>query len=99
MKHNGLSDKQQTELIAILKNNIRVKSAYLFGSRAIGTYKESSDIDIVLIGATLTLSDIADLLSEIELTTIPYKVDLLVKHKIKNIALLDHIDKLAVKLF
>ena len=99
MKYNGLSDKQQTVLIAILKNNIRVKSAYLFGSRAIGTYKENSDIDIALTGDALTLTDIADLLSQIELTTIPYKVDLLIKHKIKNSALLEHIDKFAVKLF
>ena len=87
------------KLIGILKNNSRVRSAYLFGSRAIGTYKENSDIDIVLIGDELTLTDIADLLSQIELTSIPYKVDLLVKHKIKNSALLEHIDKLAVKLF
>lgn len=57
----------------MLKNNNRVKSAYLFGSRAIGTYKENSDIDIVLIWDELTLTNIA--------------------------ALLDHINKLAVKLF
>lgn len=99
MKYNGLSDKQQTVLITILKNNNRVKSACLFGSRAIGTYKENSDIDIVLIGDELTLTDLANLLNQIELTTIPYKVDLLIKHKIKNSALLEHIDKLAVKLF
>lgn len=96
---NGLSKKHEQTLIDILQSNVNIKSAYIFGSRAIGTYKESSDIDIVAIGKSLTLTDIASIQEVIELTTIPYKVDLLIKHKIKNEALMTHIDNFAVKLF
>ncbi|WP_022943315.1 nucleotidyltransferase domain-containing protein [Psychromonas hadalis] len=97
MSNNGLSLKQQSKLVQILKKNTSIDSALLFGSRAMGTYKESSDIDIALIGGNLTLTDIANLLTEIELTTIPYQVDLLIKHKIKNKALIEHIEKYGIE--
>lgn len=95
--NNGLSTKQQSTLLQILKNNTKIDSALLFGSRAMGTYKESSDIDIALMGENLTLTEVANLLTEIELTTIPYKVDLLIKHKIKNKALVEHIEKYGIE--
>ena len=92
---NGLSDKHQQTIIEILLANPRIESAWLFGSRAMGNYKANSDIDIALSGKQLTTSDIATLLSQIEQTTIPYRVDILLIHKIKNQALLEHIEKCA----
>ena len=99
MTANGLSDKQYLQLIDILSQNINIESALLFGSRAMGTYKDNSDIDIALFGKQLMLTDLSKLLSAIEETTIPYKVDLLIKHKIKNQALIDHIDQYGVEVF
>lgn len=97
VQENGLKEAHQQQLIALLTQHPHVCAAWLFGSRAMGTFKPSSDIDLVLEGEQLDLTDIADILAQIELTTIPYKVDLLIKHKITNEQLLDHIEKYGVR--
>lgn len=97
LSENGLKPKHQQQIIEILQKQQNVESAQLFGSRAIGTYKDSSDIDLVVSGEKLTLSDIEKILTKLELTTIPYKVDLLIKHKITNPDLLVHIEKHGVR--
>jgi predicted nucleotidyltransferase len=48
-------NKESIELIAkryteLVKNNININGAYLFGSYVKGTYSEDSDIDIAIIG-------------------------------------------------
>ncbi|MBS9902359.1 MULTISPECIES: nucleotidyltransferase family protein [Vibrio harveyi group] len=97
VQENGLKVKHQQQLIALLTQHPHVCAAWLFGSRAIGTFKPNSDIDLVLEGEQLDLTDVAELLTQIELTTIPYKVDILIKHKIKNDKLIDHIEKHGVR--
>lgn len=97
LQNNGLKLRHQQQLIAILTQHPRVESAWLFGSRALGTFKPHSDIDLVVSGELLSLTDIADLLTQIELTTIPFKVDLLLMHKIKNDKLLEHIQMHGIK--
>jgi predicted nucleotidyltransferase len=44
----GLSEKQLMEITSKLAEIPEIEEAVLFGSRAIGTYKEASDIDIAL---------------------------------------------------
>jgi predicted nucleotidyltransferase len=94
---NGLKEKHQQEIISIIQKQKNVHFAWLFGSRAMGNFKENSDIDIVIEGEELTLSDVEKILTNIELTTIPYKVDVLIKHKISNIELLKHIEEYGVR--
>ncbi len=97
--NNGLSCKHQQLITEIVSLENHVQSAWLFGSRAIGSFKPNSDIDLVLVGEALTLSDLANILSALDQTTIPYKVDVLIKHQITNDALLKHIDEFGVLWF
>ena len=46
----GLSDEQINEIVNVLASYNEVEEAILFGSRAMDTYKEASDIDIALKG-------------------------------------------------
>lgn len=94
---DGLKKSHKELVIESLAKRDSVKSAWLFGSRAMGTYRQNSDIDLVVEGETITLSDVAAILSEIELTTIPYHVDILIKHKITNDKLLEHIEQYGVR--
>ncbi|MGF1726734.1 nucleotidyltransferase family protein [Photobacterium nomapromontoriensis] len=94
---NGLKEKHQQQIVAILARHPHVHSAWLFGSRAMGTFKPNSDIDLVVAGESLGITDVADLLMQIEQTTIPFKVDMLIKHKIKNDKLLEHIETYGVR--
>lgn len=77
---------------AVLSNPL-VERAWVFVSRALGTFKESSDIDIALEGKALTLNEIALMLDTLDQSSLPYKVDLLIKHKITSPELLAHIEQ------
>ncbi|MDE1234363.1 nucleotidyltransferase family protein [Vibrio aestuarianus] len=89
----GLKLHQYQLLNDVILSNPLVERAWVFGSRALGTFKESSDIDIALEGQALTLNEIAMMLDTLEQSSLPYKVDLLIKHKITSPELLTHIEQ------
>ena len=91
--NNGLKDKYRQTLIDILAANPRVERVVLFGSRATGAFRPTSDIDLALYGGELTFSDLAKLKAQIEETTIPQRVDLVLEEEIDNPKLLAHIDE------
>lgn len=55
----GLSTADLGEIIKVLHSFPEVKQAILFGSRAKGTYKRGSDVDIALQGKDITLETVA----------------------------------------
>ena len=96
---DGLKPGHREAIIAIVSANPRVERAVLFGSRAMGTFTETSDIDIVLFGNDLTLTDQASLAEAMAELSIPQRVDILVYHRIENEALREHIHKHGVEWF
>ena len=46
----GLSEEQLTEICNILTLYSEIEEAIIYGSRAIDTYKEASDVDIAIKG-------------------------------------------------
>ena len=88
---DGLKDSQRDAVISILKQSPHLERAFLFGSRAMGTYTSTSDIDIALEGDDLSLTDQTKLAQEIEHLTLPYTVDLVRTHTITNPELKKHI--------
>ncbi len=95
----GLSNTEIKDIIQVLKKNKKIKKVVLFGSRAKGTFKNGSDIDLALIGNDLSLNDVLDLSVEIEYLFLPYRFDFVIYNTITEPALLDHIDKFGVMLF
>lgn len=96
---DGIKKEYETRIIEILGANPRVERAVLFGSRAIGDYTDTSDIDLALYGDDLTLDDLANLIEEIEELTLPQRVDLLLVHRIENKQLVEHIQKYGVEVY
>jgi uncharacterized protein len=94
----GLNSKTLETIRSILTRNTKIKKAILYGSRAKGNYKPASDIDLALEGSELSLSDLLKIESELDESSIPYRVDLCLIHHIDNQELLDHI-KRAGKIF
>ncbi len=99
MKDDGLKEKYRQTLIDILAANPRVERVVLFGSRATGAFRPASDIDLALYGDELTLSDLAELRTRIEETSIPQQVDLAWVKEIDNPKLLAHIEEDGVEWF
>ena len=94
---DGLKDKYRQAIIEIISANPRIERAVLFGSRAMGTHTVTSDVDIVLFGDELTLTDHARLSEAVDILTVPQRVDILLHTTIKNKNLLKHIEEHGVE--
>ena len=76
----GLSSDALNQIIGILSACPAVESIVLFGSRAVGTFKPGSDVDLALRGKNLTFDDVLSLKTALEETTLPYTFDLVWDH-------------------
>ena len=94
---DGLKDKYRKAIIEILSANERVEKVVLFGSRAMGTFTPTSDVDIALFGDQLTMTDQAKLAEAIDELSIPQRVDILLYKSIKNEKLIEHIKRHGVE--
>ena len=77
-----------------------VESAFIFGSRAKGTYKRGSDVDIAIKGEKITIDVVAKILNELEEETIlPYFFDVVHYDTCSTNELVEHIDRLGVCIY
>jgi predicted nucleotidyltransferase len=95
--NDGLKDRHRQAMIKILAADERVERAVLFGSRAMGTFRATSDVDIALFGEHLTLADQARLTEAVNRLSIPQQVDMLLYQSIENKNLIEHIERYGVE--
>jgi len=96
----GLLDTDIEAIVKTLSKYPKVKSAFIFGSRAKGTYEDGSDVDIALKGSELdfgTINSISYWLNEE--TNMPYEFDVLNYESLHEPALKEHIDRLGVEIY
>lgn len=93
----GLSDNVIEKILIVFRSNSNIQEAIIFGSRAIGNYREGSDIDITLKG-NISFDNLLRIESEIENQMLPYKFDVSIFEKLKNQKLKNHINR-AGKIF
>lgn len=89
--NDGLSDVRRQQIIDVLKTHPAVVGIVLFGSRAMGTYKPASDVDICLQGQGITMPIILGLMNSIDELNLPIDVDLIAEHTIQSADLRRHI--------
>lgn len=95
----GLSDATVQAIADVLKKYPQVQQAILHGSRAKGTYKTGSDIDLTLIGDDLTLRVLYRIMDDLDDLLLPYTFDLSIYEHINNEALKQHIARVGVMLY
>ncbi len=94
MKHYGISEKSFLLIISAITRYPEVDEVVIFGSRANGSCREGSDIDLAIKGEHCNRRIAIDLQAHLnEELPIPYKVDVVSYNDIKNLALKDQIDK------
>ena len=89
----GLSPKELEILQNVFKKFDDIKEVILFGSRALGTHKTASDIDLAIKGNVdiNTLSKLKYTLEED--TNLPYFFDVVIYDNLDNLELKKHIDE------
>jgi uncharacterized protein len=69
----------------------------LYGSRAMGTFKHGSDIDLVVVNQSFSTEDLLKIETELDELLLPYKIDLSILHQIDNSELRAHIERVGVR--
>lgn len=95
----GLSQNHIDKIINVLKQFPAVEKGILYGSRAKGNFKPSSDIDIVLKGKDMDLQVLSRISLMLDDLLLPNKFDLSIYHHIANQDLLEHIDRAGKNLY
>lgn len=96
--NSGLSSSELDGLCQVLQSFPSVQEAVLFGSRATGTFRAGSDVDLAVKGGSD--SDVILLSATLnEETTLPYFFDVVAHDEIKNQDLLEHIARVGVTIF
>ena len=89
----GLKDVEISALCNVLASVPEVEEAIIYGSRARGTNRISSDIDITLKGSNLTYLQLALLDAKIDDLYLPYFVDLSLFSMLRNTDLIESIER------
>jgi len=96
----GLKEYEMNIIIDCISKFTEIESAVIFGSRAKGNYKLSSDIDIAIFGKKIDF----DILSEIhyflnEESDLLYSVDVINFESLSEDALKDHIIRVGKRIY
>lgn len=99
INNTGLSKEELENINSIFSKFKPIEAAILFGSRAIGNYRNGSDIDIALKGKNISLKDILNILIALDEISSPYKFDLVAFNRIQEPKLIDHINRVGIELY
>jgi predicted nucleotidyltransferase len=101
-KHNniaGLSSDEMHRIWFVFDGEPGISEVILYGSRAKGTHRPGSDLDLTLKGDVLTTNQLMDISGRIDDLLLPYEVDLSIFKHIDNPDLIDHINRVGKVVF
>ena len=94
----GLTQRDLQTLLGIFNKFQEVERVYLYGSRAKGTHKFGSDIDLAIMSAGVSDKTIRNIKAEIEESSLPYFVDITNFTTLNHKELAEHIQRVGVPL-
>ncbi|AEG02796.1 nucleotidyltransferase domain-containing protein [Methylomonas methanica] len=92
----GLNSATVKALQQVFSQHGEVERVLLYGSRAKGTFRNGSDIDLTLLGDNLDYGLLNRIETEIDDLLLPYTVDLSLFQQIDNPDLIDHIRRVGL---
>lgn len=97
--NHGLSDATVRKIQQVLAGFPQVEKAVLYGSRAKGTFRPGSDIDLTLFGEDLSERVMSRIYWALDDLLLPYEIDLSCFEDLKHPALIEHIQRVGVLLY
>ncbi len=95
----GLNGDTLTRIRQVFATFPGIESVTIYGSRALGSFREGSDIDLTLKGSDLDYDILARVTREIDGLNLPYLFDISLFHKIDNPDLIDHINRIGKEFY
>lgn len=92
----GLNTQTTLKIISVFQRFPQIEKAILYGSRAMGTYKQGSDIDICLTGKELSQELVWKISEALDDLLLPYVFDLSLFETLDNQELKEHISKIGI---
>jgi predicted nucleotidyltransferase len=96
---HGLPEKTVSRITGVLASFPAVERAVLFGSRAKGTHKRGSDIDLSLSGTALDWRTVGRLYDALDDLMLPYRFSLIQFDANTDVDVAAHIARVGVVLF
>ena len=87
----GLSQQALQQIKQCLASFSAIEQALLYGSRAMGTFRSGSDIDLVIVGPQFSHQQLLQLITALDDLLLPYSFDISRIQDIENKELLAHI--------
>lgn len=94
----GLTETELSLIRGVFARREKPGKVILFGSRAKGTARPNSDVDLAVLGDVTEL-ECGKIAAELDELPLPYKFDVVLYDTIGNPALREHIDRVGVTLF
>ena len=95
----GLSEAVINDLRRVFSDFSEIERVLIFGSRAKGTFKDGSDIDLAVVAPTLTEQRFAALWNAIDDLPIVFKIDLLHWDRLSNQVLKEASSQQGIQIF
>ena len=95
----GMEDSELRLMQDIFAQTPGIKQVILYGSRAKGTNKPFSDVDITLVGDGLTDEELTDVMYRLSESSLPYFCDVSLFKNLSNPALIDHIRRVGKPIY
>jgi len=94
-----LTTRDNKTLHSILSKYDDIKLVHLFGSRAKGTARPGSDIDLVIMNKGVGNETIRKLKGDLDESSLPYLVDVINYSTIDNEDLMEHINRVGIEFY
>ena len=95
----GLRESDLEKIRTIFCAHPGVQRVVVYGSRAKGTHRPGSDIDLTLFGPDLNLAELLTIDLELDELLLPYRIDLSIHGQIASRELLEHIERVGKVLY
>ena len=90
----GLKEADIELIKNVFSNFPEVEKVVIYGSRAKGSYKPTSDIDLTLFGNKLNLTILQKIENDLDDLMLPYFFDISIFSQISNQDLVEHINRI-----
>jgi predicted nucleotidyltransferase len=97
-KPDALTERELSLIRGVFANHSEISRVILFGSRAKGTHKPYSDVDLAICG-DITHLQAQGIAAELDELPLPYRYDVQPYELIRSKELRDHIDRVGIQVY